>query len=61
MIEYMKLIIQQMYVLIANMLDTTIKTADEIERELKLPVLASIPMYDFDAERKGKSKGGKKR
>ncbi len=33
------------YVLALNMLDTTIKTAEEIEKEYDLPVLASIPVY----------------
>lgn len=42
------------YVLVANMLDTTIKDADTIERQIGLPVLVSIPEYE---EMK---KGGKK-
>ncbi len=32
---------------IASMLDTTIKTADDVEKKIKIPVLASIPKYDF--------------
>lgn len=44
------------YVLIANMLDTTVKTAEDVEKQFKVPVLASIPMYNFNME-----KGGKKR
>lgn len=32
---------------IASMLDTTIKTAEDVEKKLKVPVLASIPKYDF--------------
>ena len=44
------------YVLIANMLDTTIKTQEEIEKGFGLPVLVSIPMIDsFNV-----NKGGKK-
>ena len=46
------------YVLIMNMLDTTVKTAEEVEKELKIPVLATIPLYSFDP---AKNKGGKKR
>lgn len=46
------------YVLIANMLDTTVKTAEEVEKEFKVPVLASIPLYSFEP---AKNKGGKKR
>ena len=45
------------YVLIANMLDTTIKTAEEVEKEFKIPVLATIPLYNFEP---AKNKGGKK-
>lgn len=33
------------YVVIENMLDTTIKSADELEKMCKYPVLASIPIY----------------
>lgn len=36
------------YVLVANMLDTTIKTAEEVEKQFKVPVLASIPLYNFE-------------
>ena len=41
-----------LYVLIANMLDTTIKTAEEIEKTYNLPVLVSIPIYNADVEKK---------
>ena len=46
------------YVLVANMLDTTIKTAEEVEKQFKVPVIASIPLYNFEP---AKSKGGKKK
>ena len=46
------------YVLLANMLDTTIKTAEEVEKQFKVPVLATIPLYNFEPI---KTKGGKKR
>ena len=49
------LIIAVMYVLIANMLDTTIKTAEDVEKLFKVPVLANIPLYNFE-----KGKGGRK-
>ena len=52
------IVVSVMYVLIANMLDTTIKTAEEVEKEFKVPVLASIPLYNFEPV---KVKGGKKR
>ena len=35
-----------MYVLLANMLDTTIKSEEEIEKDFKLTVLATMPLYD---------------
>lgn len=53
---FIGIVIAGFYVLIANMLDTTIKTAEEVEKQFKVPVLASIPMHNFDLV-----KGGKKR
>lgn len=50
------LVIAIVYVLIENMLDTTIKTSEEIEGEFKLPVLASIPLYAGDNS-KGRNGG----
>lgn len=46
-------VVSAAYVLVANMLDTTIKSTDDIEKKLGLPVLASISMYDFDGEKGG--------
>ena len=43
------------YVLIANMLDTTVKTGEDIEKEFNIPVLVSIPYI----ENFGTLKGGK--
>lgn len=37
------IVVAVMYVLIVNMLDTTVKTQEDIERMLKIPVLANIP------------------
>lgn len=43
------------YVLISNMLDTTIKTVEDIEKEYDLPVLVSIPMIeDLGEERRSR-------
>ncbi len=43
------------YVLIANMLDTTIKSPEDIEKGFGLPVIALIPLIEnFDIERGGK-------
>lgn len=55
---FIGLVIAAGYVLIANMLDTTIKTAEEVEKEFKIPVLATIPLYNFEP---AKNKGGKKK
>lgn len=44
------------YVLLLNMLDTTVKTPEDIEEGLKLPVLAVIPVYETDIQKK---KGGR--
>ena len=41
------------YVLIANMLDTTVKTVEDIEKVYKIPVIATIPLDTTE-------KGGKK-
>ncbi len=55
---FIGIVVSAGYVLIANMLDTTVKTAEEVEKEFKVPVLATIPLYSFDP---AKNKGGKKR
>ena len=49
-------VIAIVYVLIANMLDTTVKSKEDIEHKLGLTVLSSIPLCDF----KTTVKGGKK-
>ena len=48
-------VIACIYVLIANMLDTTVKSKEDIEKKLGLTVFTSIPVCDFK-----KAKGGKK-
>jgi capsular polysaccharide biosynthesis protein len=40
---FVGIVVAVMYVLIVNMLDTTVKTQEDIERMLKIPVLANIP------------------
>ena len=47
------------YVLILNMLDTTIKTEQDVESSTGLLVLSSIPNYDAELN-KGKRRGGKR-
>lgn len=39
------LLVSITYIIIANMLDTTIKSSEELDDILGLPILASIPMY----------------
>lgn len=41
------------YVVIRELSDNTFKSSEEIERALNLPVLAGIPDYHFDDEKKG--------
>jgi len=45
-----------MYILLANMLDNTIKTPEDIEDGLGLPVLATIPMIENFGNTKGERK-----
>ncbi len=52
------IVISAFYVLLENMLDTTIKSAEDIENIYQVPVLASIPVYE--QEGKNKKKGGKR-
>ena len=56
---FIGIVVAIIYVLIANMLDTTIKTAEEIEKYFKVPVLASIPVCDLDGAL-DKRRGGKR-
>ena len=43
------------YVLVANMLDTTIKSPEDVEKGFSLPVLVSIPLIEnFSLEKGGK-------
>ena len=47
---FIGIVVAVIYVLIANMLDTTIKSREEVEKLYKVPVLAEIP---FNTEEKG--------
>ena len=46
------IVVSVVYVLIDNMLDTTVKTTEDIEKICRVPVLASIP-FDNSESRKG--------
>ena len=51
------LVISVGYVFIANMLDTTVKTTEDIEKTCNVPVLATIPVIgNFDKEIGGRRK-----
>ena len=50
-------VIAVVYVLLLNMLDTTVKSAADVEKLLGIPVLASIPISDFEGKNE---KGGKR-
>ena len=54
------LVVAMGYSLVQNMLDTTIKSTQDIEKTSGLIVLASIPIYDL-AETKSKGRKGGKR
>ena len=52
---FIGLVVAVAYVLIANMLDTTIKTAEDVEKCFQIPVIASIPYIErFEIEKGGK-------
>lgn len=55
---FIGIVVSAGYVLVLNMLDTTVKTADDVEREFKLPVLASVPIFDVETRRT--KKGGRR-
>lgn len=50
---FIGMVISIIYTLVANMLDTTVKTPEDIEKYFKVPVLASIPMYGVEQKKKG--------
>lgn len=49
---FIGLVIAAVYVLIANMLDNTIKTEQDVEATIELLVLSSIPNYDVEIKSK---------
>ena len=57
---FIGLVISVGYVLIANMLDTTVKTVEDIENGFKVPVLAAIPVYETDIQKSKRKKGGRR-
>ena len=57
MFTFVGLFVAIVFVLVANMLDTTIKSSEEVEKLCNVPVIASIPLYSFEI---AKNKGGKR-
>lgn len=57
---FIGIVVASAYVLILNMFDTTVKTAEEVEKHFKIPVLASIPIYDQENEKLKRARGGRK-
>lgn len=54
---FIGVVVAVMNVLIVNMLDTTIKSEEDIEKNFGLTVLATMPLYeDEDNKRKGKKR-----
>ena len=52
---FIGLVISVAYILIANMLDTTIKTPEDVEKGFGIPVLVSIPLIEsFESEKGGR-------
>ena len=47
-------VISVIYVLLANMLDTTVKSVEDIEKLYSVSVLASIPLDNFDSKKGGR-------
>lgn len=48
------IVISVLFVMIVNIFDTTVKSADEIEKMFDLPILVSIPMYEAKKQKGGK-------
>ena len=61
MFSFVGLVIASAYVFVANMLDTTVKSKDDLEKKLKISVLTEIPLCDFNNDiRLSGKKGGKR-
>ena len=59
MFTFVGLFVAIVFVIIANMLDTTIKSSEEVEKLCEVPVIASIPLYSFEIAKN--NTGGKRR
>lgn len=55
------IVVSVVYVLILNIVDTTIKSQEDLEKILGLPVLATIPIYEiYEETSKKQRKGGRR-
>jgi len=56
------LVVSAAYVLVVNMLDTTVKTAEQIESTYNIPVLVSVPIHNDSLvkDKKGGKRNGKR-
>ena len=59
MFGFVGLVVACIYVLIANMLDTTVKSKEDVEKKIGLTVLVNIPINNFDELTKV-GKGGRR-
>lgn len=57
---FIGVVIAVIYALIANVLDTSVKNKEDVEKKIGLSVLTSIPLCDFDTSFTKMSKGGKR-
>ena len=60
MFAFIGLVVACIYVILANMLDTTVKTKEDVEKKLGLTVLTTIPLNNFDDPMKKNRKGGRR-
>lgn len=60
MFTFVGIVISCIYVLISNMLDTTVKSNEDVEKKLGLTVLVNIPVCNFDELPKTIKRGGRR-
>ncbi len=49
-------VLAAIYTILREVLDTTFRSSEDVEKELGAPVIAAIPDYEFDDEKKGGKK-----
>lgn len=57
---FIGVVVAAVYALVANMLDTTVKSKEDIEKKVGVSVLTTIPICDFDFDYKAAMRGGRK-